>query len=100
MQKIISLNVAKSMLPVIKSKYNTKLERRIKVLTEQYKSKSNFIFKMPSEDEIKREARHEMNFSCDSVFIRELEICCQNAGDLILNANEVEYLNKLFEEKV
>jgi phospholipid-binding lipoprotein MlaA len=45
MQKVISVNVVKPMIPVIKSKFNTKLERRIKEIVKRHEESKSFFKK-------------------------------------------------------
>lgn len=98
MQKIISVNVIKPMLLVIKAKANAQLEKATK---EQIEINKRAFFKQNTDhEEIKKDLKETFKFSSIFSFIQDLEVCCKNTGDLILSANEVEYLNTLYEKEL
>lgn len=103
MQKVVSVNIIKSMLPVIKSKFNTKLTRRMKELKEQHeKSKSFFNKKEYDDNHWRREALREgiCGLDWDKSFIEDLETCIKNSGDVVLEVRELNILHKMYEEEI
>lgn len=91
MQKVISINVLKPMLLVIRAKLKTKIEREIKSQTQSNGS----LFKKSTES-IKKQAM--ILYSDQADFVHQLEICCKQTGDVIMSADELEQLNLYYEE--
>lgn len=102
MQKIISVQVIKNMLPVIKSKFNTKLDRKIKKLVKQHEDSKSFFKKEIDMNQIRREAMNEgiCGLCYDQVLISDLEIAVKNVGDVILDSSELSLLYSLYEEEL
>ena len=102
MQKVISVNVVKPMIPVIKSKFNTKLERRIKEIVKRHEESKSFFKKERDMKAVRREALTEgiCGLHYDKSFIEDLELCVKNSGDIILDVKELNFLYYLFEEKL
>lgn len=102
MQKIVSVQVIKNMLPVIKSKFNTKLERKIKKLVKQHEESKSFFKKEIDMKQIRREAMNEgiCGLCYDQSFISDLEIAVKNVGDVILESSELSLLYSLYEEEL
>lgn len=100
MQKIISVNIIKQMLPVIKTKLNTKIERRVNELIKEDENKKSIFKQKKTRDEFLIDVKHEMGIRCDLHFVRELEICTKNPGDVLLEPREIDYLNSLYEAEL
>lgn len=103
MLKVVSINIIKSMLPVIKSKFNTKLTRRMKELKEKHENSKSFFNKKEYDDNHwRREALREgiCGLDWDKSFIEDLEISTKNNGDVILEIRELNILYKMYEEEL